>query len=366
MDRRIFLNTMGQMIVGGIILNPFQKIFANNVNIALPSWQSLIETARWCPTVHNLQPHRIKIISNNTAELYYDPKCLLPIGDPKAIFATIALGIFIEHLNITAKQNNCEILIEGNLTPIDINAVSYKKFATLKLSTSKCTEIITKNDIINRRTSRLHYDGIAIDKNEIDILKNEVLSHKHNLNSSNNSVLINKIIDHNKNTLFEDLSSAENCKELDRLFRYSHHEAKEKKDGLWARCMGFPGALVKSIFKHPGHWQNGILKNKLGAFYKKSFLGTATICWVNGPFASTNDWAHAGKMMARLWLMATKHNMYIQPFGSLITNQNAYKHLCETLECTNPDLPLWMIFRMGHSKTPTKSFRHTTEDLLIN
>ena len=41
-----------------------------------------MDIAKWCPTVHNLQPQKIKVISENRAELYYDSKGLLPHGDP--------------------------------------------------------------------------------------------------------------------------------------------------------------------------------------------------------------------------------------------------------------------------------------------
>ena len=41
---------------------------------SIPSWYDLVDIAKWCPTVHNLQPQKIKVISENRAELYYDPK----------------------------------------------------------------------------------------------------------------------------------------------------------------------------------------------------------------------------------------------------------------------------------------------------
>ena len=38
--------------------------------------------------------------------LYYDPGRALPVGDPKGIFVTVALGVFIRHLSIAA-ANTC-------------------------------------------------------------------------------------------------------------------------------------------------------------------------------------------------------------------------------------------------------------------
>ena len=39
---------------------------------------------------------------------------------------------------------------------------------------------------------------------------------------------------------------------------------------------------------------------------------------------NTEDYLNCGKMMARCWLLITKKKAYIQPFGSLVTNPNAY------------------------------------------
>jgi len=58
-------------------------------------------------------------------------------------------------------------------------------------------------------------------------------------------------------------------------------------------------------------------------------------------------------------------NAYIHPFGSLITNKNAYTKIEDQL--TQPEHPkkTWMIFRAGYSKTPIRSYRLSTNELLI-
>src|SRR5215467_3483677 len=92
-SRRDFVK---KIITAGAVLtffNPLQLLFANKSKPVLPSWTELVDWARWCPTVHNLQPHKIRVISETEAELLYDPKRLLPVGDPDSIFVTVAMGI---------------------------------------------------------------------------------------------------------------------------------------------------------------------------------------------------------------------------------------------------------------------------------
>src|ERR1044071_458371 len=100
--RKFMRNSFSALLLAGFMF-PFKKLFAYpRSKNDLPAWTELVEYARWCPSVHNLQPHKLKIISETEAELYYDPVRLLPVGDPHSIFVTVAMGIFVEHLSIAA------------------------------------------------------------------------------------------------------------------------------------------------------------------------------------------------------------------------------------------------------------------------
>jgi hypothetical protein len=74
---------------------------------------------------------------------------------------------------------------------------------------------------------------------------------------------------------------------------------------------------------------------------------------------------NCGKMLARNWLFITSQGAYIQPFGSLITNPKAYKTINEKFTQPSENRSIWMIFRIGYSNEPTRSFRLSTEDIII-
>ena len=117
--------------------SPFKKLFSLNIPKApLPKWGELVEYARWCPTVHNLQPHKLKIISESEAELYYDPARLLPVGDPDCTFVTVAMGIFVEHLSVAATGSGSSVEITEVFGPITTSSLGLTKFARLKLTKS--------------------------------------------------------------------------------------------------------------------------------------------------------------------------------------------------------------------------------------
>jgi hypothetical protein len=363
--RRNFIKNASLGFVSLTMINPFEKVFANQKANQFPSWNELVDYARWSPTVHNLQPHLLKIISNSEAELYYNPARLLPVGDPKSVFATVAMGIFIENLSIAAGSLGFKITVDSILNSIDVKATSNSLFVKLKLETSDIKELLNRELIFKRRTSRLHYDGNSVSETILQRLKNQSEEFQHDFFATSDDSIIKTIIDLNQQTLFEDLESKPMREELDHLFRYDKVEAETKKDGLWAKCMGFSGSLMKSVFTHHEKWTKGLRRSLLSNNYKNSFKGTSTVCWIAGEFNNTNDWLKAGRMFARNWLILTSENCYLQPFGSLITNESVYKTINQKLAKPNSNKQIWMIFRAGYSHEPTRSFRLSTDEIII-
>ena len=365
-SRRTFLKTSIKASIFLTVFGSFKNVFADTPNQKLlPSWKELVEYARWCPSVHNLQPHKLKIISETEAELYFDPTRLLPIGDPLAIFTTVAMGIFIEHLSVAANSYGTKVEITKVYDPISVNAKIFTLFAKLKLVPAFEKDELNRDLILRRKTSRLHYDGKALNKESLTKINSQAKQFDHEFNSSSEEEFLDFIINLNQLTLFEDLESKANREELDRLFRYTKEEAETKKDGLWAKCMGFSGSLMKSVFTNHERWEHGIRKKILSSYYKNSFKGTSTICWFAGKFDTTSDWINAGRMLARNWLLITKEEAYIQPFGSLITNAGAYKKIQEKFPSAKEGNKIWLIFRAGYSNEPTRSYRLSTEEIII-
>lgn len=363
-QRRSFLKSLGFLSVSVMGWPVISKAAALNAFFSENNiWSEIVDFARWCPTVHNMQPHKIKVVSASEAVLYCDTRRLLPVEDPDCRFCTAAMGIFIEHLSIAASIYNLKVTYDllHDITLFDKGMVA---FARLKLVASDNKETLKRELIKQRRTSRLHFDGSYVDTGITSSLKNEAAGFNHDFYSTADKGMVDYIIDLNQRTLFEDLESDATRKELDGLFRYDQNEAVKHKDGLWSACMNFPGWLMRSVFQHHEKWDHGLKKTLIRDFYKGSFHGTTTLGWFAGDFSNTPARVNAGRMLARNWLFLTSRNMYIQPFGSLITNRTAYKMMSEKLGLTGEE-QLWMIFRMGYSKQPARSYRLDLKDIMI-
>jgi hypothetical protein len=330
-----------------------------------PTWYSLVDLARWCPSVHNLQPHRVKVVNATHAELYYEPSSLLPIGDPDCVFATLAMGVFIEHLRIAAAATRFTVEVEKVYDKMAVHATKPTLFARLKLVPGTLVEPLAPHLITQRRTSRHGYLSKPLAAKAIDDSTSAFARYGHTMHRSSDGDLINTVLALNQHTLFQDLNSDANRVELISILRFNKYDAQRKATGLWSRCMGFPGALMHDVFANHQRWTHGAPARFLRQIYNRSFTHTSTICLVNGKFSNADDWLTAGYAMARMWLHMSKHGAYIQPFGSLITNDNAYKTIKDVLP-SDGNGNLWMLFRAGYSKTPARSMRLSAKNILIN
>jgi hypothetical protein len=130
--------------------------------------------------------------------------------------------------------------------------------------------------------------------------------------------------------------------------------------------MRFPGWVMHNFFFHHERFKNSSLRRILGRLYIRSMKGTRTVGWLRGAFDSRADWVAAGVLLQRLWLEMTKHNVYLHPFGSVVTNAVSHQRFTGHIGFTETgDDELWLLMRLGYSDEPPRSYRLTTEEILL-
>jgi nitroreductase len=76
-------------------------------------WRSLLEAAIQTPSPHNVQPWRIRLVSETEAELYIDGNRTLPKEDTTGSFILSTMGMFVEAIALLARPRgfslNCEL-----------------------------------------------------------------------------------------------------------------------------------------------------------------------------------------------------------------------------------------------------------------
>jgi len=328
-------------------------------------WNELLEYARWAPSPHNVQPWKVKILSEKEAEVYYDPKRLLSVEDDTGKFTIAGFGIFIEMLSLAAHKSGFTVAEEYNGTLLDASKTELTLFAKIKLIKTQEKEPFDRELIVKRRTSRLPYDGRPIPEAVVQELKDIAKKYGHTFTFSNEEDMIKWILQLNCDTVFYDLKDTATREEIGYWLRCFANEARSKKDGLWAYCMTMPGMLMYLFFHLHFFFDIPFIKSFAKSYYLKSTAGTKTVGWLTGAFSNPSDWINAGHMLARLWLCLTKHNLYLHPFGSTITNKDSHKRLREKFNVDEGKEEMWLIVRMGYSETPPRSLRLSVSDILL-
>jgi len=328
-------------------------------------WVELLDYARWTPSPHNVQAWKLKIISETEAELYYEPKRLLPVTDPTGCFSVMGFAMFIDSLSLAANSKGFKIEPKYQKHNFDFNSPVPVLFANLKLVPTTEKESLNKELIKTRRTSRLPYSNVPVSEELIKVFQAETEAFGHHLSASSDEKMVKWVLDLNRDTLFYDMGDEHARKEIGALLRYTDEEAKKHKDGLWSYCFHIPGWFMKLFFNYEKFFELPIIKQILLAFYESTMKGARTVAWIQGPFKTFDDYVSAGYAFNRVWLKMAEQNVYLHPFGSVITNPNAHERLKEKFHANESEEMMWILQRIGYSEVPPRSLRLSVEEIII-
>jgi hypothetical protein len=329
-------------------------------------WLELLDYARWSASPHNVQPWKVKVLSDKQADIYYLPERLLPVEDPTGCFNTVGLGMLIENLSIAAAKYQLQIKQLDQPAAFNAKATTPQRFIGLELVKQDRAELLDRELIKRRHTSRIAYDGRLVDRELLQKLSLLAREFEQSFVCSQDPALVEWVLKLNRDTIFYDMEDGAARNEIGDWLRYSTYQAQNKADGLWAYCMGFPGWLLSAFFHHHRLFYLPIIHSLVKASYLRTTNGTRTIGWLSGPFVTPSDWLKAGRMLARLWLTMTENDLYLHPFGSIITNPQSHKRLAEKFLHVEGQSSMWLLMRLGYSTPPPHSLRLPVEALLLD
>jgi hypothetical protein len=334
-------------------------------------WHRIAVYAQRCPSPHNTQPFRLRILDERTAELVFLPRRGLPTADPLGRFTWLTAGIFAEICSIAAHGLGYALTTEWDHSPMyaggDTETPQTLARMTLRKSRSKIADLDPQL-ILDRHTSRLPYDGTPVPTEVIADLKAEAERLGHRFETRSDKEAIRWVVELNKQALFHDLDNEPLRTELTKWLRYDRREEDLMRDGLSARCLTFSPALFRSFFTRHRFWTMPGIRNIVGTVYGATMKGIGTIGWLRGPYRDSKDWVAAGTCMIRLWLTLTRHGIYWHPYGSVITSEDARTNMIRYLrlpeEAGGGDM-VWLLLRLGRSKEPPLSHRLPFEEITL-
>src|ERR1700742_2549285 len=80
-------------------------------------WRDLLGTAIHAPSPHNVQPWRVRILSDSEAHLFIEKVRTLPKEDVTGSFIILTMALFIEALSILARNRGHNLEFEFLQTP---------------------------------------------------------------------------------------------------------------------------------------------------------------------------------------------------------------------------------------------------------
>lgn len=339
------------------------------------AWRALAEQARWAPSPHNTQPTRLRIVDPERAELWFVPERGLPVGDPRGRFTHVTFGIFAEILSIAAHGRGLDLEIEHRHEPLyrggaGPESAGPEKVADLRLHRpARPVPDLDPQLITERRTSRHPYDDSPVPDPVLAELGAEARRHGHRLRTTTDPRAIRWVKELNRDALLHDLGDRRYREELASWLRFSAGEAQRRADGLSAEALALPGWLLRGVMRHHRLFSASVLRHLTQRLYMATMRGISTVGWIQGDFATIEDWTRAGRLMIRLWLILTGHGLYWQPYGSVITTEEARRSMVDRFgidEGRDGRDMAWLLVRMGAcEREPARSHRLPLEEVLL-
>jgi nitroreductase len=356
------------------------------ISHSMSVWKTLLETAVHAPSPHNVQPWRIQILSDAPdpsalttslqANLLIEKRRTLPKEDRTGSFIILTMGLFIEALTILAANNALDLEYElfhppSQFTPEHIagTADELLPFARLTLSRRQDPQSDPQTEqsavrselFLTRRTSRISLLPKPVPLDDIEGLSKLADAWGQRYHQVTEPELIEQILEHNIEALFHDLNSAEYHDEIVEWFRFTDRASRQTRDGLDYRCMNSSRTSFWLAARASRLLQLPLTRPLLKKTYRRQLGNVPTIGMLAGPFWDPANAFESGRFLMHFWLELAKRDLYLHPYGNLVTNERAADWCRDAIGV--PDI--WLIFKIGFSAEPPKSYRRSVEEVLV-
>jgi len=338
-------------------------------------WQTLLETAIHAPSPHNVQPWRVRILSEDRADLLIEKRRTLPKEDPTGSFIILTMGLFIEALAILAANRSLKLSYKlyqspSQFTPGHIARAEEELLPFARLSLNRMQEqdagagqnVYDDSLFLTRRTSRVSLLPEPVPEEAITSLRKLAHDWGHKYEQVTTAESVEQLLQRNIEAVFEDLNAPAYHDEIVEWFRFTDSSARRTRDGLDYRCMNSSRLSFWLAARFPQLMQLPLARPILRRTYRRQLGVVPTIGMLAGPFWEPEDAFETGRFLMHFWLELAKRNLYLHPYGNLVTNKSAAAWCEKELGVSD----IWLIFKIGFSSVPPQSYRRSVEEVLVD
>ncbi|MCA1615124.1 MAG: hypothetical protein LC800_13520 [Acidobacteria bacterium] len=336
----------------------------------MDTWIEILQTAVHAPSPHNVQPWRVRLLSDGEADLLMEKRRTLPKEDVTGSFIILTMGLFIEALAVLAANRSYELTYRLHHEPSAYTPEKIERaegdlltFARLRLRQVSGLRPSGFDDalFLKRRTSRVTLSPAPVPAEAARALADLARAWGQRYEQFSDSPLIERVLARNTDALFEDLNAPGYHDEIVEWFRFTDRAARRTRDGLDYRCMNTSRLAFWLAAKLPSLLRSAALRPVFRRTYRRQLGTVPSVAVLAGAFWRPEEAFETGRFLLRFWLEAARHNLYIHPYGNLVTNRAAAGWCLRELGV--PDI--WLIFKIGFSAVPPKSYRRSVEEVLI-
>lgn len=322
-------------------------------------WFDILEVVRHCPSPHNVQPWKIRILSDGTVELLIDGSRTFPFTDHTGSFIISAMGMFLTYCEIAAQNRG--YVLHSCIADVDKIKLGSGLSLFAKLSLEKQENlpkhVFTDADLIDRKTSRKENLHCEIPERVLQKLTQVVEGFGYTIKFTINQKIIESVLQQNITALFSDVNDWPYFSELKPLLMIGRKS--EAKDGLHYKAMNM-SKLELATPKHlPQIVQIPLLDALMRLIYRKQIGHCEYLAFISGDFWERTDALNAGKMLITFWLTLNKNSIHLHPFGNLVTNLAARKNVEDMMGIEK----MWFVCRVGYTDEPEESNRFSVAEI---
>jgi hypothetical protein len=333
-------------------------------------WLEILRTAVHAPSPHNVQPWRVRLLPDGGADLFIEKRRTLPKEDVTGSFIILTMGLFIEALSVLAANRSQELTHQlhrelSAYTPDEIERAEGDLLPFARLSLTR-RDGLPPSDFddslfLRRRTSRVSLLPRPVPAEDAGALAGLARAWGQRYEQFTDPALVERVLGRNTEALFEDLNAPDYHGEIVEWFRFTDRAAQRTRDGLDYRCMNTSRSAFWLAAKFPSLLRSAALRPIFRRTYRRQLGRVPTIAALAGPFWRPEEAFEAGRFLLRFWLEATRHDLYIHPYGNLVTNRAAADWCLRELGVPG----IWLVFKIGYSEAPPASYRRAVEEVLL-
>jgi hypothetical protein len=316
-------------------------------------WESISSLARYAPTPHNTQPFRIRPLSSRSAHLVILEERMLPVEDAGNRYVMASFGIFAETVERAARHFGIELCVTAYdcVRPGELGRARGPAVIGRAEVVGKCSPQDQRHILTARRTSRLPYDNRPVPAHVLTQFRAIAKHHGHEFESFDDPVIVRDVLSQNVKALLRNNLKRAELAELRQWVRIA--ETPDQGDGLWSGPMNQPRWEMRLALAAPWMFVMPVIEELTRFKYLRTQAGTRHVAILRGPFDSWPELVRAGRMLMQLWLSMAAHDVFMLPFGSMITNAGCHAYLKKKFAADD----IWFILRFGYSAVPPQAPR---------